>query len=106
MPQRLARPVYEALPLLWAMAGAGCLAASYALRSSGFSGLLALLGLAMLVLAIAVWMHRRDYRATAADYRMRGQPMPLPGAPLVGSPVPGGAGEPGGRDGDPPSATG
>ncbi len=80
---RLNRPVYEALPLLWALAGLGCLAGSYAWRATGFSGLLALLGLVLLVLAIAVWMHRRDYRATASDYRLRGQPMPVPG-PLAG----------------------
>jgi len=78
MPQRLARPVYEALPLLWALAGGGSLAASYFLRAQGISGPLGLLGLALLVVALAVWMHRRDYRATSADYRLRGLGLPDP----------------------------
>ena len=98
---RLNKPVYESLPLLWALAGFACLAGSYAWRASDLSGLLALLGLAMLVLAIAVWMHRRDYRATAAGYRLRGQPMPVPGSPLDASPA---AGEARGHEGEPPAA--
>jgi hypothetical protein len=101
VPQRLARPLYEALPLLWALAGIGCLAGSYAWRSNGFSGLLALVGLVLLVLAIAVWMHRRDYRATAAGYRLRGQPMPLPGPGADGGSRGGPGNGPG--EGDPPA---
>jgi len=98
---RLNKPVYESLPLLWALAGFACLAGSYAWRTNGFSGLLALLGLAMLVLAIAVWMHRRDYRATAAGYRLRGQPMPVPGSSLGVAPA---TGEDHGHEGEPPAA--
>jgi len=30
------------------------------------------------VVALAVWMHRRDYRATSADYRLRGLGLPDP----------------------------
>jgi hypothetical protein len=89
---RLNKPVYESLPLLWALCGLASLAGSYAWRASSFSGLLGLAGLVMLVLAIAVWMHRRDYRATAADYRLRGQSIPgleEPAAP-AGSRPPGG----------------
>jgi hypothetical protein len=71
--RRLKKPVYESLPLLWALAGLASLAGSYAWRASGLSGLLGLAGLVMLVLASTVWMHRRDYRATSADYRLRGQ---------------------------------
>ena len=83
---RLNKPVYESLPLLWALTGLACLAGSYAWRANGFSGLLGLAGLAMLVLAGAVWLHRRDYRATSADYRLRGQS--IPGLDGPDAPVP------------------
>jgi hypothetical protein len=82
---RLNKPVYESLPLLWALAGFACLAGSYAWRDSGLSSLLGLAGLVMLVLASAVWMHRRDYRATSADYRLRGQS--IPGLDVQDAPV-------------------
>lgn len=76
MPQRLAKPVYESLPLLWALAGVGCLGVSWWQRAAAWSGPVALAGLLLLVVAIAIWLHRRDYRATSAEYARRGQPVP------------------------------
>jgi hypothetical protein len=67
--------VYESLPLLWALAGAGCLGVSYWQAKAAWSGFVALAGLVLLVLAIAIWLHRRDFRATSAEYARRGQPV-------------------------------
>jgi hypothetical protein len=74
VPQRLAKPLYESLPLLWALGGVACLAISYWQRAMAWSGFVALAGLGLVVFALAVWLHRRDYRKTATEYRLRGQP--------------------------------
>jgi hypothetical protein len=74
VPQRLAKPLYESLPLLWALGGIACLVISYWQRSMAWSGFVGLAGLGLVVFALAVWLHRRDYRKTAAEYRLRGQP--------------------------------
>ena len=74
MAQRLAKPVYESLPLLWALGGVACLAISYWQRATAWSGFVALAGLGSVVFAIALWLHRRDYRKTASEYSLRGRP--------------------------------
>jgi hypothetical protein len=72
--QRLAKPVYESLPLLWALGGVICLAISYWQRAKTWSGFVAIAGLGSIVFAIALWLHRRDYRKTSAEYSLRGRP--------------------------------
>lgn len=81
MPQRLATPLYESLPLLWALGGVACLGLSYWQSAAAWSGVVALAGLVLVIVAIAVWLRRRDYRATSAEYARRGQPMPGPKEP-------------------------
>jgi Zn-dependent protease with chaperone function len=85
MPRRLAKPLYESLPLLWALAGLACLVVSWWQGKAAWSGVVALAGLGLLVVAIAVWLHRRDYRATSAEYVRRGQPVPGREEPPPGS---------------------
>jgi hypothetical protein len=70
----LNKPIYESLPVLYGMAGAVLLWLSYHGRDSWWSGLCALGGFLALVGGLAVWMRRRDYRATSTDYRRRGRP--------------------------------
>jgi hypothetical protein len=67
--QRLARPVYEALPWLYLVCGLAALTASYLTKSSavmstviGLPGLIATLG------GIVVLLRRRGYRKMRADY--------------------------------------
>lgn len=72
---RLNRPLYESLPAVYAVLGAVLLALSYRFRESWWSTLGALGGLLALITGLAVWMHRRDYRATSADYLKRGRPV-------------------------------
>ena len=71
---RFAKPFYESLPLLYGMAGVALLGLSYRGRDNWWSALCALGGFLALVGGLAVWLRRRDYRATSADYRRRGRP--------------------------------
>jgi hypothetical protein len=68
---RLSRPLYESLPALYALAGAGALLAGYLLRSGWLSTTLSLAGFAALIGGAAIWLRRRGYRATRAEYRLR-----------------------------------
>ena len=72
---RLNKPMYESLPAFYGGIGTVVLWLSYRFRDSWWSSLCALGGLAALVAGLAVWMHRRDYRATSADYLRRGRPV-------------------------------
>jgi hypothetical protein len=72
---RLAKPVYESLPYAYLLGGAALLVESYRNSASWWSGLFAGAGLLALVGGLAVWMHRRDFRATSADYLRRGKPV-------------------------------
>jgi hypothetical protein len=55
-------------------AGAALLWLSYHGQDSWWSALCALGGFLVMVVGLAVWLRRRDYRATSADYRRRGRP--------------------------------
>jgi hypothetical protein len=66
--KRLSRPLYESLPWLYSTAGVVALIASYWTPYRPLSLLLGLLGLAVLLFGIVVWLRRRDYRAIRANY--------------------------------------
>jgi hypothetical protein len=68
----LNKSVYESLPAVYAALGGALLWLSYHYRESGWSTLCAVAGLLGLVVGLMVWMRRRDYRATSADYMQRG----------------------------------
>jgi hypothetical protein len=71
----LNKPVYESLPALYAVMGATLVWLSYRYQDYWWSTLCALAGLLGLIAGLVLWMHRRDYRATSADYRHRGRPV-------------------------------
>jgi small-conductance mechanosensitive channel len=71
----LSKPVYESLPATYVAVGAALLWASYNWRIAWWSTLSAALGFMGVVLGLVLWMHRRDFRATADDYRRRGRPV-------------------------------
>ena len=73
--RHLNKTLYESLPLVYAGLGATLLWTSYRYRGSGWSTLCAVAGLLGLVAGLVVWMRRRDYRATSADYMQRGRPV-------------------------------
>jgi hypothetical protein len=65
---RLSRPIYESLPVLYALAGAGLLGVSYHLHSGSVSVLLMIVGVLCLIGGAAIWLRRRDFRAADAQY--------------------------------------
>jgi len=72
---RLAKPIYESLPALYVAGGTLMMALSYHNRDTDWSGPCGVLGVVGWVAGLAIWMHRRDYRATSADYLRRGKPV-------------------------------
>ena len=57
---RLAKPIYESLPVLYALIGVVLLGLSYRFEAAEWSGLCAVGGLLGQVAGLAIWMHRRD----------------------------------------------
>jgi hypothetical protein len=71
----LAKPLYESLPAAYGALGAALLWASYHWRGAWWSTLSGALGFMAVVVGLVLWMHRRYFRATSADYRQRGRPV-------------------------------
>jgi hypothetical protein len=72
---QLPKPIYESLPWAYALASAVLIAISHELHSGAVSLVLLLAGVLGLVGAAAVWLRRRDFRATRAEYwSQQGQP--------------------------------
>jgi hypothetical protein len=65
---QFSKPIYESLPWAYAMAGVALIAISYQLHSGILSVLLLLAGILGLVGGAAIWLRRRDFRATRAEY--------------------------------------
>jgi hypothetical protein len=73
--RHLNKSLYESVPAVYGLLGAISLWVSYRYRDDAWSTAFALLGFVGLVAGLMVWMHRRDYRATSADYMQRGRPV-------------------------------
>ena len=65
---QFSKPIYESLPWAYLMAGVLLIAISYQLHSGILSVLLLLAGILGLVGGAAIWLRRRDFRATRAEY--------------------------------------
>ncbi|MBS0387178.1 MAG: hypothetical protein JSR15_01760, partial [Proteobacteria bacterium] len=76
---RLTKPVYESMPGAYIALGAALLWASYRWREESWGTPCMSAGFIVLVLGLVLWMHRRAYRATSADYQRRGRPLVDPG---------------------------
>jgi hypothetical protein len=70
----LPKPLYESLPWLYVLAGAVLIAVSHQLHSGLVSQLLLIAGTLGLVGGAAVWLRRRDFRETHAEYRLQDGP--------------------------------
>jgi len=67
--RHLSRPVYEGLPWFYMAFGVAALGVSYLLAVHGALSLaIGLLGLAVLVYGIVVFLRRRDFRALRSEY--------------------------------------
>lgn len=73
--RQLNKRLYESVPAVYAALGATLLGVSYRYREDEWSTPCAVVGLLGLVAGLMVWMRRRDFRATSADYRQRGRPV-------------------------------
>jgi hypothetical protein len=65
---QLSKPIYESLPWVYALGGILLIAISHQLHSGVLSMLLLLAGALALVGGAAIWLRRRDFRATRAEY--------------------------------------
>jgi len=65
---RLSNPIYESLPVLYVLAGAALVYASYRLHSGALSVLLLVVGAISVIAGVVVWLRRRDFRAVNAEY--------------------------------------
>jgi hypothetical protein len=81
---QLSKPLYESLPWLYLLGGALLIGVSHQLRSGVLSMLLLIAGLLALIGGAAIWLRRRDFRATSAEYWANDRP---PGADDNGAAV-------------------
>ena len=73
---RLARPVYESLPIIYAVIGALAILLFY-LNPLGLGGKIAFtIGIAALIAALTLFLRRQDYRALSREYT--GETIDLP----------------------------
>jgi membrane associated rhomboid family serine protease len=77
--QRLARPLYEALPWIYLLCGLAALTASYLTKGSGvMSAVIGLPGLVATLGGIVLLLRRRGYRKMKADDYFEGDSSVLP----------------------------
>jgi hypothetical protein len=65
---RLSSPIYESLPVLYVLAGAALLLVSYRLHTGAISLVLMIVGVLCLIAGVMIWLRRRDFRTTDAEY--------------------------------------
>lgn len=65
---QLSKPLYESLPWLYVLGGALLIGASHRLHSGALSVLLLMAGMLAVIGGAAIWLRRRDFRATRAEY--------------------------------------
>ena len=64
----LARPVYELLPYLYMLVGAGMLWAAWLIEAGALPSILMVVGVLSLMGGLVLWLRRRDYRTRQAEY--------------------------------------
>jgi hypothetical protein len=67
----IARPVYELIPYLYMVVGLVLLGAAWALNVDILPGIFLLLGCLSLLAGIVLWLRRKDYRTTQAEYNSK-----------------------------------
>lgn len=64
----IARPLYELLPYLYMLVGLVLLGAAWLINLETLPGILLVLGSLSLLAGIVLWLRRKDYRTTQAEY--------------------------------------
>jgi len=67
----ISRPVYELLPYLYMLIGAGLLGAAYVVQMQVWPSVFLALGALSLMGGLVLWLRRKDYRAKQAEYDSR-----------------------------------
>ncbi len=67
----LVKPLYELLPYCYMAAGAALLFFSWAATGAILPTVLLVLGCLSLLAGLTIWLRRRDYRTTQAQYNSR-----------------------------------
>jgi len=67
----IARPLYELIPYLYMIVGMLLLGAAWLLNVSMLPGIFLLLGSLSLMAGIVLWLRRKDYRTTQAEYNSK-----------------------------------
>jgi len=64
----IARPLYELIPYIYMLVGLVLLGAAWLIDMRTLPGVLLLLGALSLLAGIVLWLRRKDYRTTQAEY--------------------------------------
>jgi hypothetical protein len=64
----LAKPIYEFLPYLYMLVGAVLVGSSWIVHTSSWPMTLLIVGCIALLAGLVIWLRRRDYRTTQAQY--------------------------------------
>ncbi|HEY5806737.1 MAG TPA: hypothetical protein VIT67_02150 [Povalibacter sp.] len=67
----IARPLYELIPYLYMIVGLLLLGAAWLLNVNLLPGIFLLLGSLSLMAGIVLWLRRKDYRTTQAEYNSK-----------------------------------
>ena len=82
---QLSKPLYESLPWLYVLGGALLIGVSHQLHSGVLSVLLLIAGMLALIGGAAIWLRRRDFRATRAEYWANDGPASVDGEGAAGA---------------------
>ena len=67
----ISRPLYELLPYLYMLVGAGLLAAAWLVETGIWPSIFLAIGALSLMGGLVLWLRRKDYRTKQAEYDSR-----------------------------------
>jgi hypothetical protein len=67
----LSRPLYELLPYAYVVAGACSMVGAWYVRKAPWPTVLMIAGMVAIVGGLVIWLRRRDYRTTQAEYPVK-----------------------------------
>ncbi|HKE94544.1 MAG TPA: hypothetical protein VKB34_09585 [Povalibacter sp.] len=67
----IARPLYELIPYIYMIVGLLLLGAAWLLNAEFLPGIFLLVGSLSLLAGIVLWLRRKDYRTTQAEYNSK-----------------------------------